>query len=99
MRTNTETSPNLLQLGQHLALDDNLDERKTITRAFIVINFDDLPFSKYFILNYVILLRQSQFCLHSVKLFELTRYVHKRICHFFPFECDDVIGPLQTHTN
>jgi hypothetical protein len=33
------------------------------------------------------------------KLFEFTRYVHRGICHFFPFECDDVIGPIQTHTN
>jgi hypothetical protein len=33
-----------------------------------------------------------------IKLFEFTMYVHRGICHFFPFECDDVIGPIQTHT-
>jgi hypothetical protein len=27
--------------------------------------------------------------------FEFTRYVHRRICHFFPFECDDVNEPIQ----
>jgi hypothetical protein len=48
MKTNTEASPNFLQLGQHLALDENLYERKTITRACIVINFDDLPFFKFY---------------------------------------------------
>jgi hypothetical protein len=61
MRTNTETSPDFLKLGQHFDLGDNLYELKTVTSAFIVISFDDLPFFKYFILNYVILLSQSQF--------------------------------------
>jgi hypothetical protein len=34
-----------------------------------------------------------------IKLFEFTRYVHRIISHFFPLECDYVIGPIQTHTN